>query len=211
MRIGDSQLEDIRQRVDVVELVREFVPALKQAGRNFKACCPFHQEKTPSFMVNPERQIYHCFGCQAGGDVFAFVMQMEGLSFPEAARKLAERAGVKLEEERSASPEERDRAKLKAALVFAREYYREQLLKSPEAEPARAYLQKRGVNAEASEKFGLGYAPRSGGLIAAAAKKGFDAALLSRTGLAAQRQGQGTYRDYFWGRILYPIQNIKGE
>ena len=89
MRIGESSLEEIRQRIDLVELVREYIPGLKTAGRNHKACCPFHQEKTPSFMVNPEKQIFHCFGCQAGGDVFSFLMRMENMSFPEAAAKLA--------------------------------------------------------------------------------------------------------------------------
>src|SRR5579864_4935940 len=95
-RIADASLEAIRQRVDIAELVKEYVPSLKRAGRNFKACCPFHQEKTPSFMVNPEKQIFHCFGCQEGGDAFSFVMKMEGLSFSEAVEKLGQRVGVQL-------------------------------------------------------------------------------------------------------------------
>src|SRR5208282_1683273 len=118
-RIADSSLEAIRQKVDMAELVKEYVPNLKRAGRNFKACCPFHQEKTPSFMVNPERQIFHCFGCQEGGDAFSFLMKMENLSFSEAVEKLAHRAGVSIAPaHESLSPKDKEVLKLREALAF---------------------------------------------------------------------------------------------
>lgn len=210
-RIADSSLEDIRQKVDIVELVREFVPGLKPAGRNHKACCPFHQEKTPSFMVNPEKQIFHCFGCQAGGDAFGFLMKMENLTFPEAVAKLAERAGVRLaEQDRTLGPQEKERLRLRNALEFARDHYHDLLMRSVEAGPARAYLKKRGLDRAAVERFRLGYAPKGGGLLAEAARKGFDCELLAKVGLAARRE-KGGHRDYFWGRILFPILNPRGE
>lgn len=209
-RIAESSKEDIRQRLDIVEVVREYLPGLKRAGRHHKACCPFHQEKTPSFMVNPEKQIFHCFGCQAGGDVFAFVMRMEGLSFPEAVEKLAERAGVKIQQERrELTPEQKERAALREALEFAREHYHQLLMKLPEAEAARRYLAGRGLDRPTIERFRLGYATRGGSLLAAAAKKGFGPETLLKCGLAAERQGRT--REYFFSRVLFPILDARGE
>ncbi|MFA6030155.1 MAG: DNA primase [Elusimicrobiota bacterium] len=209
----EQTLEDIRQRVPIEELVREYVPGLKRAGRNWKACCPFHQEKTPSFIVSPERGTFHCFGsCSTGGDVFTFLMKVENLEFPEAVEKLATRAGVTLPKDSwQSSPQARERRRLLDALEFAREFYHGELMASPEALSARQYLEKRGLKAETVKAFQLGYAPRAGrGLLPAAAGKGYDAALLMKAGLAARRE-DGTYRDYFWGRVLYPIRNAKGE
>lgn len=209
-RIAESSKEDIRQRLDIVELVREYLPGLKRAGRHHKACCPFHQEKTPSFMVNPEKQIFHCFGCQAGGDVFAFVMKMEGLSFPEAVEKLADRAGVKIQQDRrELTPEQKERAALREALEFAREHYHQLLMKLPEADAARRYLAGRGLDRPTIERFRLGYATRGGTLLAAAAKKGFGPETLLKCGLAAERQGRT--REYFFSRVLFPILDARGE
>ncbi|MFH1724620.1 MAG: DNA primase [Elusimicrobiota bacterium] len=211
-RIAEASVEDIRDRTDIVELVREYVPGLKAAGRNHKACCPFHQEKTPSFMVNPERQIFHCFGCQTGGDVFAFVMKLEGLSFPEAVTKLGERVGVRVAPvERALSPADKDRLRVRKVLESAREYYHGLLKKLPEAAAARRYLAERGLDEETIGRFRLGFAPRAGGLLAAAGRKGYEPETLQKAGLAAQREGQGSYRDYFWARVLFPILNAKGE
>lgn len=209
-RIAEASLEDIRERTDIVELVREYIPGLKRAGRNHKACCPFHQEKTPSFMVNPEKQIFHCFGCGKGGSVFDFVMEMEGLSFREAMEKLAERAGLRIARpERKMGPKEKERVEALRALEFAREHYHELLLNLPEAEKARKYLAKRGVSRETIEKFKIGFAPRAKSLLPAAARKGFTSDVLKRAGLAADRQGR--VRDYFWDRVVYPILNSRGE
>lgn len=210
MRIAEGVIEQVRDRSDIIEVVRDYIPNLKVAGRNHKACCPFHQERTPSFNVNPEKQIYHCFGCGAGGDVFSFVMKIEGLAFLEAVQKLGERAGVKVQpEERELSPADRLRLAVKRANEAAREKYRDQLVRSPEAEPARAVLAKRGVSPEMAEAFGLGYAPRGGGLTASLAKLGFSEEVVLRAGLAVRRDDR--VRDMFWGRLLFPIRNGKGE
>lgn len=182
---------------------------LSRAGRNMKGRCPFHNEKTPSFIVSPERQTFHCFGCGEGGDAFSFVMKTDGLSFVESAEKLAARVGVKVEADKALGPEEKERLRAREALEFAAEYYHELLKKDPAAEEARKYVGKRKVNAAMLAQFKLGFAPRNGGLVAAAKKKGFDENVLMKAGLAAKRQ-DGTLRDYFFDRVLYPIKDAKG-
>ncbi|MFH2204840.1 MAG: DNA primase [Elusimicrobiota bacterium] len=208
---AEASREEVRDRSDIVEVVREYIPNLKRAGRSHKACCPFHQEKTPSFTVNPEKQIFHCFGCREGGDVFAFVMKFENMSFPEALEKLAERAGVRLAKpERAQSPQAKERARVRKVLDLAGDFYRAHLEKLPEDAPARKYLAKRRLAPEIMQAFRLGYAPRSGPLRAAAEKKGYAPELLEMAGLVRRQEGRG-YRDYFWDRILFPIENAKGE
>jgi len=212
-RIAEQSLEEIRQRVDIAELVKEYVPSLKRSGRNLKACCPFHREKTPSFMVNPERQIFHCFGCQEGGDAFSFVMKMEGLSFSEAVEKLGKRVGVSVAPAaESLGPREREALAAREALSFARDFYRQILEKGPEAEAARKYLESRGVSAAIREEFGLGFAlPDGSSLLDAAQKKGFSGELLVKAGLASMMEGRSRPRDFFRGRIVYPIRGIRGD
>ncbi|MBI4386944.1 MAG: DNA primase [Elusimicrobia bacterium] len=212
-RIGQDQLEAIRQRVDIAELVREYVPDLKRAGRSLKACCPFHQEKTPSFMVNLEKQIFHCFGCQEGGDAFAFLMKMENLSFVEAIEKLAQRAGITIARPtQELSAREREIVQLRSALNFAQEFYQRLLAQSPEAQEPRRYLESRGLSREVRDRFGLGFAlPDGGSFLEAALRKGFSPEILSRAGLVTVVEKVGRYRDYFRGRILYPIRNVRGE
>ncbi len=209
--IAPETLNAIRSRLDIAEVVREHVPELKRAGRNWTARCPFHQEKSPSFTVSPERQTFHCYGCGVHGDVFAFVMKLENLGFTEAVERLAERAGVKLEKRAADfSPEERDRSKMREALAVAREFYHDQLLKSPDAAPARSYLAKRGLSAASLSTFGLGWASgRSGGLLAAAERGGFPPEILIKAGLAARRDG-GAIREFFFARVLFPIVDPKG-
>lgn len=210
MRIADSVVEQVRDRSDIVEVVREYVPALKAAGRNQKACCPFHQERTPSFNVNPEKQIFHCFGCGAGGDVFTFVMKLEGLSFLESVSKLGARLGIKIEpEERELSPAEKDKLAGRKALEAARDHYHRILKSAPEAGEARGVLRRRGVSPEMVERFGLGFAPRSGGIEAALSKLGLGTAALLRAGLLVKREERT--REMFWARLLFPICNGKGE
>ena len=160
--IPDEKVQEVRDKVDIVDLVGRYVE-LRKAGRNFKGLCPFHQERSPSFNVNPLRKGYKCFGCGAGGDAIRFVMEVEGKSFPEAVRKLAEQYGVQLPAEasrggsRSASPHEKD-----AAYAVARaacELY-EALLKDPDrGRVGQAYLEQRGLTRELAERFRLGYAP----------------------------------------------------
>lgn len=208
--IPDDVLENIRARVDIVELVREYVPQLQRAGRNFKARCPFHQERTPSFIVTPERQTFHCFGCGSGGDAFAFLMKMESLSFMEAAEKLAGRAGVALvKNDDPLGPADKERLRLKELLELAAAFYHEVLLKSAAAAAARKYLAQRKVSTEAITAFRLGYAPKSGDIESRAARKGFPRELVAKAGLS-RACGPGAGRDYFFDRILYPIQDAKG-
>ncbi len=206
--IPPETLELIRSRLDVVELVGEHVQ-LSRAGRNMKGRCPFHQERTPSFIVSPERQTYHCFGCGEGGDAFSFVMKIENLSFVEAAERLAARAGVKVEPAQALSPQDKERLRMKEALEFAAAHYHELLLKDPAAEAARAYVRARRLSKASVEEFVLGYAPRQGNLAAAASAKGFEPDVLLKAGLAAKRP-DGTLRDYFFDRLMFPIRDAKG-
>ncbi len=207
--ISDDVLEAIRARVGIVDLVKEFVPQLQRAGRSYKARCPFHQERTPSFIVTPDRQTFHCFGCGAGGDVFAFLRKMESLSFTEAAEKLAERAGVKIVKTSEAlGPAEQERLKIKELLELAAAFYHQTLLKSAAAAAARKYLAARQVSPETIAAFRLGYALKDGDVAARALRKGFSEELVVRAGLA--RKTERGLRDYFFDRILYPIQDAKG-
>jgi|CXWL01.1.fsa_nt_gi DNA primase len=207
--IPSETLELIRSRLDIVELVGEYVP-LTRAGRNMKARCPFHQERSPSFIVSPERQTFHCFGCGEGGDAFSFIMKSESLSFMEAAEKLASRAGVTIEADRELGPQEKERIKLREANEFAAAHYHEQLKQDASAEPARAYVAKRRLSKASVEHFLIGYAPRNGTLVAAALKKGFTEEILLKAGLAAKR-ADGTLRDYFFDRLMFPIRDVKGS
>ncbi len=205
--IPSETIEEIRSRLDIVELVSEFVPNLSRAGRNMKGRCPFHQERTPSFIVSPERQTFHCFGCGEGGDAFTFVMKIENLSFTEAAEKLAQRAGIEVAKDEAVSPEQKERLKLREALEFAADFYHELLLKSPGAETARRYLAGRLVSQASSQAFKLGWAPgAASGLLAAAQKRGFSRELLVKAGLASVKTG----REYFFERVLFPIRDAKG-
>ena len=183
--------------------------ALTRAGRNMKARCPFHQERSPSFIVSPERQTFHCFGCGEGGDAFSFIMKSENLTFMEAAEKLALRAGVKIEAEHELGPQEKERLRMREANEFAAEYYREVLKEDPGAQAARAYVCSRRLSAAAVEHFKVGYAPRNGRLVFNALKKGFSEGILLKAGLAARRP-DGTVRDYFFDRLMFPIRDAKG-
>ena len=158
--IPESKIEEIRQRSDIVGLISEYV-ALKKAGRNHIGSCPFHKEKTPSFTVSAEKQIFYCFGCGQGGNVFSFLMKINNMTFPEAARHLAARLGIEIPKVFS-DEEERRRAGLKEELyrinALARDFFSRQLF-SDEGKNARHYLQKRGIREEVAREFKLGYAP----------------------------------------------------
>lgn len=211
MRIPDHVLEAIRSRVSIVDVVGRHV-ALKRTGKNWKGLCPFHPEKTPSFVVNEERGTYHCFGCGAGGSVFRFVMEMEGASFADAVRQMGERAGVRVAEE---TPGERrtreEKGGLLEVLETAARYYRHQLLAGRAGEEARAYLKRRGVSAEASEAFRLGYAPAGWDNLARYLKdKRVTPADAATAGLVAERASGGHY-DRLRDRLVFPIQDSSGR
>src|SRR3972149_5762872 len=152
-------LEEIRARVDIVDLVGQFVN-LKRAGENWKGLCPFHAEKTPSFMVHPKKGIFHCFGCGVGGDAFGFLMRQDRLQFPEAVRVLAERAGVSLPTERRTEVDGQRDALFKT-MTAASEFYQDALWNRPAGEGARRYLDSRGIAPDMARRFGLGYSPET--------------------------------------------------
>ena len=209
--IPQDTIERVRSQADIVQVVSEYL-TLKKAGGNFRALCPFHQEKTPSFMVSPSKQIYHCFGCGAGGNVFGFLMRQEGFTFPEAVRFLAERMGIQIKEHRRAPGEGELRERLFELYDFATRFYSRCLLKSPESEHAREYLRRRQISEEGIREFSIGHAPSGWDafLSAAARKKEFSKKLLVEAGLA-KKSAEGRIYDTFRNRIMFPIWGLSGK
>ncbi len=213
-RIADEKIDEIRERTDIVEVVSSYLP-LKRSGVNHQGLCPFHQEKSPSFNVNAARQIFHCFGCGVGGNVFSFLMRMEGLSFPDAVRRLGEKVGVEVEEE-AVSPEELRRRDERERILRINEvagsFYQELLLADDEGAPARRYLRQRGYESETVRTFQLGFAP--GGWESLAkhlSAKNFTSDDCRKAGLVRSgKQGQATY-DLFRNRLLFPIHDLQGR
>ncbi len=203
-------LEEIRSRVDLVDLVGQFVN-LKRAGENWKALCPFHAEKTPSFMVNPKKGIFHCFGCGVGGDAFGFLMRQDRLSFPEAVRVLAERVGVALPTERKPEADGQREGLLKA-MALAAEFYADALWNRPEGEGARRYLDSRGIALDTARRFGLGYALEGWDHLLAFMKgRAITEEQLVQVGLVLPRQTGSGFYDRFRGRLLFPIKDVQGR
>jgi DNA primase len=212
--IPDDVIARVRESTDLAELVREHVPALKKAGRNFQARCPFHQERTPSFSVNPEMGVFKCFGCGVGGDAFKFLMLTEGLTYPEAIRKLAARVGITIEEDRKevVTAESRERQALYQLMEEAARFYHRQLMESAEAKPVIEYLKGRGVSDATLVQFQIGFAPASGhALRDAAQKKGWSLDLLEKAGLLRRKESSASTFDHFWNRIIFPIWDAQGR
>ncbi len=213
MAEAGSFAERVKQQADIVRVIGEYV-RLKKTGQNFTGLCPFHQEKTPSFAVHPTRQIYHCFGCGAGGDVFKFVMELDKITFPEAVRAVAEKCGIAIPRPRERSPEERRENQQRSALVeMHREtaaYFARQLHDSPEGKIATAYLEDRGLNRDAMTRFGLGWAPSSGDALLRQLKAKYPEKLLDISGLFSRDQSGRPY-DRFRRRIIFPIANEGGK
>ena len=207
-----SQIDEVKSRLDIVEVISAYVP-LKKAGRNFKGLCPFHVEKTPSFVVFPDSQNWHCFGgCSTGGDVFSFIMKKENLDFGEALRLLAERAGVTLEERRPEQAEEVSRLDhLREILATTASYFGNQLQTSDRAQVAREYVQRRGLNQETIEQFEIGYAPDQwDALRNYLRRKGYSDEDMLETGLIIERDSGGYY-DRFRHRLVIPIRDRRGR
>jgi DNA primase len=202
-------LDDVRNAVDIVDLVGRFVN-LRKAGVNWKGLCPFHSEKTPSFMVNPQKGIFHCFGCGVGGDAFGFLMRQDRVTFPEAVRSLAKTAGIALPEEGTRTGDS-GREELVRIVDLAWRFYDDTLWK-PASERARAYLEGRGIDAGVAKRFGLGYAPEGwdGLLTFMRSQKVTDDALVA-AGLAVQRENRSGVYDRFRGRLLFPIRDLQGR
>jgi len=209
--IPEQIIDEIRQRCDMVSLVQQYL-ALEKRGKRLFGLCPFHNEKTPSFSITPEKQLFYCFGCGASGNVFNFVMRMENLSFPEAVRFLARMTGVRIPERGAASSEESSiKEKIFNLNMLAARFYAHQLWNSPAGKKAVAYLQERGIRREFSELFCLGYAPPGWqNLSDYARKKGIPAELLLQAGLVMPRQGGGHYAR-FRDRLIFPIFTISGR
>ncbi|TMB50804.1 MAG: DNA primase [Chloroflexi bacterium] len=199
---------DIKSRLPIVELVGETV-ALKRAGSAYKGLCPFHAEKTPSFIVTPDRESWHCFGCGKGGDAFTFLMERDGVDFREALTRLAEKAGVELSAQ--SAREDRRRRRLREALEAAIAWYREVLLRTPQGERARAYLRERGFTDETLDRFSIGYAPNLWDpLSKRLGARGFSDEELVSAGLAGP-SNRGGIIDKFRGRIIIPIRDQSGK
>jgi DNA primase len=216
--IPSQNIEQIAAANDIVEVIGSYFP-LKRAGTNFKALCPFHQEKTPSFTVSPQRQTFHCFGCGVGGSVFRFVMDYEHLDFPSAVRKLAARAGIPVIEERGASGDDDRQHETRRALLQlhaeATEWFHENLVKEKIGKPAREYLKKRGIDGRIASDWQIGFAPDSwDAFLTWAIDRGYRRPQILQSGLIKPRdenRPDGEAYDRFRGRIMFPIHNDVGE
>jgi len=209
MAEAGSFADRVKQQADIVRVVGEYVQ-LKKAGQSFRGLCPFHSEKTASFNVHPMRQIYHCFGCGKGGDVFSFVMEMEKCEFPDAIRVVAEKCGIAIPRPRERSPEERKENQQRAALVEmhreAQTFFVKQIEGTLEGKAARAYLEDRGLDKTAMDRFGIGYAPSGGDLLLRFLRAKYPENLLVESGLVSRDQS-GRMFDRFRRRITFPISN----
>lgn len=210
-RIPEETIEEIRGHVDIVDLVSDYVH-LKKRGNNYFGLCPFHAEKTPSFSVNAEKQIFHCFGCGVGGNVFTFLRDIENISFIEAVRTLAERAGVPLPEEQVGPTRGEASDVLYRANELARKYYQHLLWNDPIGEKTRAYLERRGISRPVAERFGLGYSPPEWDrLLNVAGRRALSGEALEEAGLASPRSSGIGYYDRFRDRLMFPISNVGGR
>ena len=212
LRFSSDLLEEIRNRCDIVDIISEYLH-LKPAGKGFKGLCPFHGEKTPSFMVSPEKQLFHCFGCGEGGNVFNFLMKYEKLSFFEAVKMLAKKSGVSLPaDEEKENFLHREKERLYKLNNLAANYYRECLFKTDQGKKVINYFKKRGINDTSVEKYRLGYAPSSwDALTNFLKKKGYSYEELIKAGIIRKSKIEGKYIDYFRDRIIFPIFNLSGR
>ncbi len=213
MAEAGSFAEKVKQQADIIRVVGEYV-RLKKSGQNFTGLCPFHAEKSPSFAVHPTKQIYHCFGCGVGGDVFKFVMEMEKCAFPEAIRIVAEKSGISIPRPKERSPEERKENQQRTVLVEmhreAQTFFLKQLEGTLEGKAARAYLEDRGLDKDVLARFGIGYAPSGGDLLLRHLKSKYAEKLLAESGLVSRDQS-GRLFDRFRRRITFPISNESGK
>jgi DNA primase len=215
MAEAGSFAERVKQQADIVRVIGEYV-RLKKSGQNFTGLCPFHAEKSPSFAVHPVKQIYHCFGCGVGGDVFKFVMEVDKVAFPEAIRIVAEKCGIAIPRPKASSPEERKENQQRTLLVEmhreAQTFFVQQLGGTLEGKAARAYLEDRGLDKDAIARFGIGYAPSGGDALVRFLKSKYKEPLLVESGLVSRDQSGGARMyDRFRRRITFPIANDSGK
>ncbi len=208
--ISDETILEVKRALDIYEVVSGYFP-LKRAGANYKARCPFHEEKTPSFNIHPEKQIFKCFGCGKSGDTIKFVMEMEKVDYPEAIKILADKARIQVKFSGTADSGP-DRRALMQAIEWAAGAFRQLLKSAPEAEVARQFLARRGVTEETAETFGLGFAMESWDhLLQRARRNGTDDRVMIASGLAAEREGGNGCYDFFRGRVIFPIWDPRGK
>jgi len=212
--IPEEKISETRNAADIVEVVSEVI-SLRRSGKNYMGLCPFHSEKTPSFTVSPDKQIFHCFGCGVGGNVFSFLMKQEGVTFPEAVRMLAQRYGVAIPR-KPVTAREKDRLDERRHLLainrMAAEYYRTALHRGPGSEGARSYLETRGLTPETIDLFQIGYAPEGwDNLLRHLKQKRIPETWIEKCGLAIARKSRSGFYDRFRDRILFPICNLRGE
>jgi DNA primase len=214
MAEAGSIAEKVKQQADIVRVVGEYV-RLKKTGKDFSGLCPFHQEKTPSFTVSPLKQIFYCFGCGKGGDVYSFVMDMEKCEFLEAVKLVAEKCGIAIPRPKERSPAERKENQQRAVLVEmhreAQTFFVKQLQGTLEGKAARAYLEDRGLDKDAVTRFGIGYAPSGGDELLRHLKNKYNEKLLVESGLISREQQGGRLFDRFRRRITFPISNESGK
>ena len=211
MYYGDDLVNEVREKNDIVDVISGYVK-LKKQGSNYFGLCPFHNEKSPSFSVTPSKQMFYCFGCGKGGNVYTFIREYEGCSFQEAFETLAERAGVKVEKRELSEREKKEQSKKQRLMAInkrAATYYYA-CLRSPAGETGLRYLKSRGVDEETARSFGLGFAPPSGGLIACLKKEGYSDEEIRDSGLAVMNEKYGM-SEKFWNRVIFPIMNISNK
>ena len=209
--IPDDQVDEVRARADIVQVIGDLVP-LKKSGKDYKACCPFHDEKTPSFYVVPAKGFYKCFGCGESGDVFAFLMKRHGLSFVDAVKHVAASSGVEIREVNRGQTGEDPFRYLYEANAFARMFFQDSLWDEATGGPATAYLEERGIDRDTAERFGLGYAPDAWrGLHEAASHHGIGEEVLIEAGLVTRSEKRKDPYDRFRGRLIFPIENLSGK
>lgn len=211
MAIPDDKIEEIRATADIVDVVGDYVQ-LKKSGSGYKGLCPFHSEKTPSFHVDPNKNLFYCFGCSKGGDVFTFLQEIEGLSFVESARLLAERAGIPLPDDTVDEEAASEVESIYHALRFAARFFYRQLTQEDRGKRALDYLRQRGITPPTIKQFGLGYAPDAwDALLTAAAEAPIDPETLEKAGLVIERKDGSGYYDRYRGRVIFPIFSHVGK
>lgn len=210
VRYSDEIIENIRQSSDIVNIISQYV-ALKRKGRNYFGICPFHNEKSPSFAVSPDRQIFHCFGCNAGGNVYSFLMKIEGIGFKEAVEQLAERANIQLPKLENTVDNEKEELKEKVLKIneYAAEYYHQNLYK-PQSKVAQEYIKQRKLNNDALKNYRLGYSGRFDELYQELKRQNFKEKEILESGLV-RKNDKGTYYDFYRERLIIPICDVRGR
>jgi DNA primase len=209
MVISEDTIKKIRLSNSIDSVIREYLPDLKRAGRNLKACCPFHSEKTPSFLVSPEKEIFKCFSCNVAGDVFKFVMLLDNIPWIEAVKKLAKKTNIEIQETKQDIVKMSEKARLFSILESSAAFYNKCLLESPSAQKAREYIKKRGINRESINKFKIGFAPK-GQFLQRVLRKDYKDEDILKAGLITKTK-KGNFFEYMSERVVFPIFDIQGR